>query len=85
MTEIFESIFGKEPTEEEINKNIGLLLEYPWFREIYEEKELRGVIDTNKDVREIIGRANVKSLKLYPRKQLNLRNKITNAIFFGIK
>lgn len=40
---------------------------------------------TNKDIREMIGKENVRNLKLYPKKQLKIRNKIVNALFFELK
>lgn len=77
--------FAKEPTEEEINQKISVLLEYPWFQELFQEKELQEIIMTNKDIREMIGKENVRNLKLYPKKQLKIRNKIVNALFFELK
>ncbi|MCU9613518.1 hypothetical protein OEV98_08100 [Caldibacillus lycopersici] len=75
----------KEPTVEEINRNITLLLDYPWFREIFENKEFREIIENNQDLRMIIGRENIKNIKYYPRKQLKLRSIIMNELFNGIK
>ena len=77
--------FAKEPTEEEINHNISQLLDYPWFRELFEQKELQEIIMTDKEIRRMIGRENVRNLKLYPKKQLKIRNQIVNALFFEIQ
>jgi len=77
--------FAKEPTEEEINQKISVLLEYPWFQELFQEKELQEIIMTNKDISEMIGKKKVRYLMMYLKKQLKIRNTIVNALFFELK
>jgi len=75
---------AKEPTEKEINENIVLLLDFPWFKEIYEVEDFRKIIEDNEEIRTHIGRTNVKRLKLYPRKQLQLKSQIEELIFLKL-
>jgi hypothetical protein len=82
INEMISSMFTslKEPTKEEINENLNLLLEFPWFQEIYGVEEFRILIAENQTIRDIIGRTNVKRLQLYPRKQLQLKSKIEEVL-----
>lgn len=75
----------KEPTEEEINENIIQLLEFPWFKDIYDVEQFRKLIEDNETIRTHIGRTNVKRLKLYPRKQLQLKSQIEEIIFSELR
>ncbi|NCU18046.1 hypothetical protein [Pallidibacillus pasinlerensis] len=87
ITEYLLNLFRpvKEPTEEEINENITLLLDFPWFKEIYEVEQFRKLIEDNETIRNHIGRTNVKRLKLYPRKQLQLKSQIEEIILSEIR
>ncbi|MCQ6277192.1 hypothetical protein JMM81_20160 [Bacillus sp. V3B] len=74
------SMFGGEPSDEKIEKNIMLLKELDWFKEIYQNDQYKELIKTNVNVRYAIGTSNVKSAKKYQKVQLRIQKKIMETI-----
>ncbi len=53
----------KDVTEEEIEKNIKFLTEYPWFQEYLNDLQFEKLIKENEDVRYVIGKFNIEKMK----------------------
>ncbi|RFU60518.1 hypothetical protein [Bacillus sp. V59.32b] len=68
------------PNEEQINQNISLLLEFYWFKEVYRNEPYKELIETNQNVRIVIGISNVKKAQKNSRKQLQIKEKIMETI-----
>lgn len=89
----FKSLFSSSikstkpvnPTLDSFKNNINLLLDFPWFKELYDNEDIQKIIEEDPEIRDMINKENIKSLKYYPRKQIKLRTKLTNAIYFKIK
>lgn len=68
------------PSDMQINQNISLLLEFYWFKEVYRNEPYKELIETNENVRYIIGISNVKKAQKNANKQLQMKGKIMETI-----
>ncbi|CAH0345289.1 hypothetical protein [Bacillus sp. CECT 9360] len=73
------------PNEEQINQNISLLLEFYWFKEVYRNEPYKELIETNQNVRHVIGISNVKKAQKNSKKQLQIKEKIMETITIEMK